>query len=268
MAAETMRTLLPVAKAATTGRQTTNRPVTDPSTTTGSSRVITTDSRVTKTATDLPATTTVTKAVTLIITEITVTTTVTTITGITETDKNLKAIMTSKRIMTDLSSKLNRATNRKISPKLKGFIVVLFISLCFSCDRQALYDQYQAIDNTMWGKDKEYYFSFHVDDISVPYNLTFEVRNNNMYPYQNLWLFCNEEQPIGPLKRDTIECVLADEFGKWHGHGISLFQSSFPIRTNYKFEHPGMYTFSFRQGMRDSTLRGIQEIGFRVEKTN
>ena len=89
-----------------------------------------------------------------------------------------------------------------------------------------------------------------------------------MYPYQNLWLVCNEEQPIGPLKRDTIECTLADEFGKWYGHGISLFQSSFPIRTNYKFEHPGMYTFSFRQGMRDSTLRGIQEISFRVEKAN
>lgn len=168
--------------------------------------------------------------------------------------------------MTNLSNKLNRGISQRTSPKLKGPIVVLFISLCFSCDQQALYDQYQAIDNTAWGKDKEYYFSFKVDDISVPYDLILEVRNNNMYPYQNLWLFCNEEQPIGPLKRDTVECVLADEFGKWYGHGISLFQSSFPIREKYRFEHTGMYTFSFRQGMRDSTLRGIQEIGFRVEK--
>ena len=71
-------------------------------------------------------------------------------------------------------------------------------------------------------KDKEYYFTFEVKDISVPYDLTLEVRNNNLYPYQNLWLFCSEEQPIGPLRRDTIECMLADEFGKWHGHGISL----------------------------------------------
>lgn len=170
--------------------------------------------------------------------------------------------------MTNLSNRLNRSENRRTSLKLKGIIVVLFTALCFSCDQPALYDQYQAIENTTWEKDKEYYFSFHVDDISVPYNLTLEVRNNNMYPYQNLWVFSNEEQPIGPLTRDTIECVLADEFGKWHGHGISLFQSSFPIRTNYRFGHAGMYTFSFRQGMRDSTLRGIQEIGFRVEKAN
>lgn len=130
----------------------------------------------------------------------------------------------------------------------------------------AVYDRYQAIDNTTWEKDKTYYFTFQIDDISSPYNLTFEVRNNNRYPYQNLWIFCNEELPVGPLKQDTIECVLADEFGKWHGDGISLYQSSFPVRSQYKFPYEGQYTFSFRQGMRDSILIGIQEIGFKVEK--
>lgn len=166
--------------------------------------------------------------------------------------------------MTSLSHKLSRSTNRKQSLRLKRFIAAFACFLCFSCENPALYDQYQAIDNTVWEKDKEYYFSFQVTDISVPYNLTLEVRNNNRYPYQNLWLFCNEEQPIGPMVKDTIECTLADEFGKWHGHGISLFQSSFPIRTNYNFSHEGQYTFSFRQGMRDDALKGIQEIGFRV----
>ena len=95
--------------------------------------------------------------------------------------------------------------------------------------------------------------------------MTLDIRNNNKYPYQNLWLFCNEEPPIGTLMRDTIECLLADEFGKWHGHGISLYESSFPIRTNYRFPYPGQYTFSFRQGMRDSVIVGIQEIGLRIQ---
>ena len=99
----------------------------------------------------------------------------------------------------------------------------------------AQYEQYQAIENTLWEKDKIYYFTFQIDDISVPYDLTLEIRNNNLYPYQNLWLFCSEEPPIGSLSRDTIECELADEFGKWYGKGISLFQLSFPIRTQYYF---------------------------------
>ena len=170
--------------------------------------------------------------------------------------------------MTNLSNKLSLLPNRKASRtqsrKLKGVIAALTCSLFFSCENPALYDQYQAINNITWEKDKEYYFTFEVKDISVPYDLTLEVRNNNLYPYQNLWLFCSEEQPIGPLRRDTIECMLADEFGKWHGHGISLYQSSFPIHSQYKFPHDGQYTFSFRQGMRDDALKGIQEIGFSV----
>lgn len=168
--------------------------------------------------------------------------------------------------MTNLSNKLSRISNRKRSPKLNGLIVAFVCFLCFSCEQQALYDQYQAIDNTTWEKNKEYYFSFQIEDISIPYDLTLEVRNNNLYPFQNLWLFCNEEQPIGPLQKDTVECILADEFGKWHGNGISLFQSSFPIRKKYVFPHKGQYTFSFRQGMRVDALKGIQEIGLRIEK--
>lgn len=169
--------------------------------------------------------------------------------------------------MTNLNSPLNRLRSRRQSQKLKGLIAVCACFLCFSCEKQALYDQYQAIEGTSWEKHKEYYFTFQIEDISAPYDLTLEVRNNNLYPYQNLWLFCSEEQPIGPLARDTMECTLADEFGKWYGHGISLFQSSFPIRKNYLFPHKGQYTFSFRQGMRNESLPGIQEIGFRVMPT-
>ena len=139
------------------------------------------------------------------------------------------------------------------------------------------------IDHSAWGKDKVYYFTFMVTDNSIPYDITLDIRNSNKYPYQNLWLFCNEEPPVGEMQKDTIECMLADEFGKWYGSGISLYESSFPIRygsgislyessfpirQNYRFANPGQYTFSFRQGMRDSLIIGIQEIGLRVVPAN
>ena len=133
-------------------------------------------------------------------------------------------------------------------------------ALFFACDSSTLYNQYQVIDNTAWTKDKVYYFTFEIEDNTKAYD--------NKYPYQNLWLFCNEEPPIGKLKKDTTECILADEFGKWHGHGISLYESSYPIRLNYHFPYTGQYTFSFRQGMRDSIIYGIQEIGLRVIPTS
>ena len=144
--------------------------------------------------------------------------------------------------MTNLSNKLSLLPNRKASRtqsrKLKGVIAALTCSLFFSCENPALYDQYQAINNITWEKDKEYYFTFEVKDISVPYDLTLEVRNNNLYPYQNLWLFCSEEQPIGPLRRDTIECMLADEFGKWQDMAFPYTKAVFPFIRNISFRMP------------------------------
>ena len=116
-----------------------------------------------------------------------------------------------------------------------------------SCENQVVYEQYQAIDNTSWNKEKTYFFTFEVTDASVAYDISFEVRNNNFYPYQNLWLFCSEEMPVGPLRRDTVE-----------------FHSSFSLKKRYKFPMEGQYTFGFRQGMRKDSLPGIQEIGLRL----
>ena len=151
---------------------------------------------------------------------------------------------------------------------IKRFVLVGCSTLFFACNQATLYNQYQVIDNTAWTKDKVYYFTFEINDNSIAYDIFLDIRNNNKYPYQNLWLFSNEEPPIGDLKKDTVECILADEFGKWHGHGISLYESSYPIRTKYYFPYLGQYTFSFRQGMRDSVILGIQEIGLRVTPTS
>lgn len=152
--------------------------------------------------------------------------------------------------------------------KVNKILACLICTLFFSCGNSIVYDQYQSIELPSWDKNKVYYFTFDIEDISDPYNLSLQIRNNNLYPYQNLWLFCSEEKTVGVLQKDTIECMLADEYGKWVGKGISLFQSSFPIRKNYYFPHKGQYTFSFKQGMRNDALPGIQEIGFRVEKAS
>ena len=133
-----------------------------------------------------------------------------------------------------------------------------------ACEDAAIYDQYQALEDSTWPKEKVYYFTFDIDDISIPYDLSLEIRNNNLYPYQNLWVFHQLELPIGPLRKDTMECILADDYGKWLGNGISLFQSSFPLRTRFLFPFQGQYTVSLRQGMRDNSLTGIQEIGLRI----
>jgi gliding motility-associated lipoprotein GldH len=158
--------------------------------------------------------------------------------------------------------------NRNISGKIKPFfrlaVMAFSMTLCLACKEEAFYQQYQLVD-LAWSKDKEYYFTYEILDNSVSYRFQVEIRNNNLYPYQNLWLFCSEEQPVGPVRCDTMECLLADDYGKWKGDGFSIYHLSVPVRTHYRFLHKGQYTFSIRHGMRDSVIRGIEEIGLRIE---
>lgn len=146
---------------------------------------------------------------------------------------------------------------------MTGFLSGLFL-FCYSCGTGSFYEHYQPVKDRYWEKEAEYYFSVEVTDTLLPYDISVEIRNNNLYPYQNFWLFCAEELPSGNIQKDTIEFLLADDYGKWLGKGISLFHSSVPIRKSYYFPEPGTYTFSFRQGMRNDRLPGIQEIGLKI----
>jgi gliding motility-associated lipoprotein GldH len=146
------------------------------------------------------------------------------------------------------------------------YVLLLSILITFiSCTKPVFYEQYQALD-TQWDKNKEVFFVFDIADNSASYNISLNIRNNNLYPYQNLWLFCAQEQPDGVTLRDTIECTLADDFGKWLGTGISLYHLNIPMRNQYKFPMQGPYTISIRQGMRDDKMVGIEQIGVRIEK--
>jgi gliding motility-associated lipoprotein GldH len=66
---------------------------------------------------------------------------------------------------------------------------------------------------------------------------------------------------------DTIEFFLADPTGKWLGSGLGSVNSMLlPYRTNIKFPQRGIYTFEFKQGMRQEELKGIMDVGLRIDK--
>lgn len=135
-----------------------------------------------------------------------------------------------------------------------------------SCDQPAVYTSYQPVEKATWEKEKTFYFSVDIQDNSTPYSLTLDIRNNTLYPYRNLWVVYQVEQPIGPFLSDTLECILADEHNRWKGNGFSLFTTSFVLKEQFIFPYPGLYTFSFSHIMTDKKLKGIHEIGFRIEK--
>ena len=151
---------------------------------------------------------------------------------------------------------------------LANFLTIITVAcFLFSCDKNTVYSEYQHIRNKTWNKQDEYFFSFIIKDNTVAYNISLLLRNNDMYPYQNIWLFHDELQPSETSVKDTVEFSLADDFGKWKGKGFSLFQNQITIKNNYLFTDTGKYTIGIRHGMRNDELKGIEDIGLLIEKS-
>ncbi len=154
--------------------------------------------------------------------------------------------------------------------KLKGrsFILLLFPLIgLLSCSRDAnIYFQYAHIPKEGWSKDYVLNFQPHISDQKA-YNLNIELRHNNDYPYQNIYFFVSTIYKDTILSTDTIQYLLADDFGKWNGSGYNaLYQQSLLYKGNYIFPDTGDYRINIRQAMRDFVLLGVEDVGFRIEE--
>ena len=151
---------------------------------------------------------------------------------------------------------------------IKFLSILLLISCLSSCNRSEVYFDYQSVPAGGWNKDSLLVYNIDVKDTISKFNIFVHVRHFGTYPYQNLWLFLDyKEMKDSIAKQDTLECYLADEYGKWLGTGSGAIKE---LQVLYKqaiqLPDSGVYQFRIRQGMRDSVLKGINNVGLRVEK--
>lgn len=143
-------------------------------------------------------------------------------------------------------------------------ILIVFLSACSSND---IYNRYVEIAPKGWSVDNVAIYEFDIPDSTVQYNAYVNVRHGGDYLYKNLWLFLEQLSPDSVLIRDTLECYLADNEGKWLGDGSgSVLHLSMPYRMDARFDRTGTYQLNIRHGMSDPVLTGIQHIGIRLER--
>jgi len=141
----------------------------------------------------------------------------------------------------------------------------LLISLA-SCDQSRVYETSRTI-GSVWSKDSLARFEVNIDDTVSTNSVYVTLRNASSYPYSNVYLFVTTVAPSGAYVRDTMECILADESGRWLGKGFAKYwDSRFAMRKNVKFPEKGTYTFTIQQGMRLEELPGIHDVGIRIER--
>lgn len=155
---------------------------------------------------------------------------------------------------------------------------ILFIGIIFllgiSCTDQLAYFSYQSTNNGNWGKDQVMEFSFSDLDSTQAYNMYITLRNDEQYPYSNLFLIAEMTAPDGTSKRDTLEYEMADASGNWMGTGYgSVKENKLWYRENIVFPDSGVYTVTVSHAMRKNgsvegieKLPGVLDVGLQIEK--
>ncbi|MBA5629174.1 gliding motility lipoprotein GldH [Moheibacter lacus] len=150
--------------------------------------------------------------------------------------------------------------------KIKSWLMVL---ICFvlvvQCDSPHFYQEQVATQNN-WNKDAAVTFNFEVKDSIGKYDFYLLSRNNNEYPYSNLYLFTKLTTPKGETFTDTLQYYLAFQDGEWVGKGNSLKELYLLYRENVSLKDTGNYQLSVWHGMREENLSGIEDISLIVDK--
>ena len=150
-------------------------------------------------------------------------------------------------------------------------ILLLAAILLFSCDKKRVFDEYKSVGSA-WHKDSIVTFDLPVLDSTKRYDLFVNLRDNNNYPFNNLFLIVAIEMPNGFTKVDTLEYQMANPDGTLLGNGFSdIKESKLYLKENVKFR--GKYKVHIKQAVRESgkipgvqELDGITDVGFRIEQ--
>jgi hypothetical protein len=147
------------------------------------------------------------------------------------------------------------------------FLLLLSVSFLSSCDHARIFEKNQDIPEAGWKKDNVVKFDVDIKDPATPTNFYINVRNADGYPFSNLYLFIKTTFPNGKMSNDTLECVLADEKGKWLGSGLGdIYDNQILFKRNVRFPQAGTYKFEIQHGMRIDPVLLIMDVGLRIAK--
>lgn len=152
-----------------------------------------------------------------------------------------------------------------------SFLILLMPFIFLSCDEKRVFDEYQSVGSA-WHKDSIISFDLPVLDSTKRYDLFINLRDNNNYPYNNLFLIVTLEKPNGYTKVDTLEYEMAAPDGSLLGEGFTdIKESKLFYKEGVRFR--GKYKVNIKQAVRESgkvpgvtQLEGITDIGLRIEK--
>jgi gliding motility-associated lipoprotein GldH len=147
------------------------------------------------------------------------------------------------------------------------FLILAAAAFLLSCGRNVVFTDSAAMKAKTWELADIPVFKIPVKDTISGNNISFTIRTGSAYPYRNLYLFVTTTSPRGKSITDTLQYNIADEKGNWLGKGFGdIHELVLPYKSNVFFPVKGNYMIAVQHGMRIESLKGVYDLGIRVEK--
>lgn len=154
------------------------------------------------------------------------------------------------------------------------FFGLWFMTLLACSEEGKVFHEYQNLANGSWSTSDTLRFELPKFDSSDNYNLFLNVRNDEGYPFSNLFLIIYLDAPNGQVLIDTLEYEMAKPTGEWLGVGMgSIKESKLWYKESFQFEDSGNYRIRIRQAMRKNgdseglqELKGITDFGLEIQQ--
>ena len=146
-------------------------------------------------------------------------------------------------------------------------LIMTFLLLLLSCNSNVVYTKSHAMAKETWVLTDIPVFKVSITDTANSNNVLFTIRSGSSFPFRNIYLFVTTTSPDGKQITDTLQYNLADEKGKWYGKGFGdIHELNLPYKSNVFFPDKGIYEFKIQHGMRIENLKGVYDIGVKIEK--
>ncbi|MGB0271939.1 MAG: gliding motility lipoprotein GldH [Schleiferiaceae bacterium] len=151
---------------------------------------------------------------------------------------------------------------------MKKILPLLAVVLLASCGKNVVLDELHTFEDSRWHMDSVVTVVWEPEQSEDPVFMSMYIRHSTEYPYNNLFLFRSIESTQGVEYTDTVNVALADPLGVWNGSGMSNLKTlEIPIGQGaVRFRDDERYTLKITQGMRDTVLYGIQDVGVQFEQ--
>ena len=180
-------------------------------------------------------------------------------------------------IVTTITIIEEKITIEKGKPIMRSLSCLFILGvIVISCNTNVIRSEYKSISGAVWNKNDVAEFTFSKMDSLQEYDVFINVRNDQNFPYSNLFLIASLNTPEGEIVQDTLEFTMAMPDGTWLGKGSgSLKENKLWYKENIVFPTSGVYTLQLSHAMRKNGnisgvvgLEGITDVGIEITKSN